>query len=306
MQLRQSLQNSTKGFGLIELMVASLLGLVVGGIILSSVTAQGRLFKGDIARTRANENLRGLTDIVAAQLRLVGENLPGNFPAIELVDGANGAPDTLTIRRNLLDEVLKLCRTLPNGSTQTNVDFSFSSSVSNPSPSGCGYNVNTGTYSSWNNEWVRLGSGTVGAFMYHPSNKTGEFFDFDLVSDTGSIYRLIRSDSGSWGQTYNVNNGWIYFLEEWEVSLTNGNVLELTDWHNAGHILNIAYNISDFQVEIEMQDNSIKTNFTTSDDWTQIKNIAVTLDSTESVSGDSIQRSWTTKVFPRNILSSYE
>src|SRR5690606_12792998 len=96
------------GFTLVELMVAAGIGLGLLAATAGVVLSNRGLFNIDMVRTRLNQNLRSSLDIIGMNVREAGENLPGSFPAVELING-NDEPDELVLRRNLVDEVLKLC-----------------------------------------------------------------------------------------------------------------------------------------------------------------------------------------------------
>ncbi len=309
MRSKVFLQNLTKdpdrGFTIVELLISMTLFLVISAIALSSLISLNKLYHHDVLRAKANQDLRGIFDLVASEVRLVGENLPSTFPAITLVNGTSGAPDVLSLRRNILGEVLKLCNTITAGTAASNLRFSLHSSTSSPTPASCGYTVNLNNYNAWNSHWVAEGSGNVKAYLFNQTTKVGEFFTFNNIGVSAGYYRLVKQNLGNWVNTYNINNGSIYLLEEWELQLdTTNRVLKLINADDTTNFLNIANNITAFQAEIEMQDGSTVNTFTSADNWREIQAVVITITSTQTGSGKTVSRSWTGKVFPRNIISS--
>ena len=94
------------GYTLIELLVALAVASALLGATLAVAMSSRESYTTDQNRTRTNQNLRAALDLVGIEIRQSGERLPSDFPALEIVDGAEGAPDRLILRRNLLDEVL--------------------------------------------------------------------------------------------------------------------------------------------------------------------------------------------------------
>lgn len=302
------IQNSTKkfsGFTIIELLISMTILLAISAIALSSLISLHKLYHHDVLRAKTNQDLRGIFDLVASEVRLVGENLPATFPALTLTNGASGAPDVLSLRRNLLGEVLKLCNTISAGTAASTLRFSLHSSTTNPTPASCGYSVNLNNYNAWNEYWVGEGAGNVKAYLYNQTSKVGEFFTFNNIGINSGYYRLVKQNAASWAYNYNINNGSIYLLEEWEFQLdTTNRVLKLINADDATNFLNIANNITDFQAVIEMQDGTTLNSFSNANNWREIQGVVITITSTQSGSGNTVSRTWTGKIFPRNIISS--
>ncbi len=305
MYLRSLIKNSDLGFTIVELLISTTIFLVISAIALTSLVSLHKLYSHDFLRAKANQDLRGIFDLVASEVRLVGENLPETFPALTLVNGLNGAPDVLSLRRNLLGEVLKLCDTITAGTAGGNLRFSLHSSTTNPTPASCGYSVNLANYNAWNAYWVGESSGNLKAYLYNQTSRVGEFFTFNNIGINSGYYRLLKQNLNNWINSYNINNGSIYLLEEWELQLDpSTKVLKLVNADDTTNFLNIANNITDFQVAIEMQDGTTVNVFNNADNWRRIQSVVVTITSTQNGSGKTVSRSWTGKIFPRNIISS--
>ena len=288
--------SSDKGFTLPELLVASFLGMLVGGLMLSSTLANKRAFNFDMKRVQLDQNLRSGMDIMGADLRVGGENLPTSFPAFEIVNGVSGAPDELVVRRNLLDEVLPVCTSIPTGSTALQVYFA----VGGATTAACTYSGQTYNYNSWRT-YRTNNSGSVRAYIYDVSAKNGEFFDYTNEGSTGTAYYILRS-SGSWTFGYPATSSSVYILEEWRIKLLAG-VLQIQVNGQTATPQNVVAGLSDFQVRAIMKDATIKTTMGRTDDWSQMEALEVTLSGTTTFAKKTLTRTLTARFFPRNILS---
>ncbi len=143
---------STRGFTIMELITALFLSMIVVALTLGVSLANKNVLGKDIARTRLAQNLRGSLDIIGTDVRVAGENLSGSFPAVEIENGASGAPDVLIARRNLLDEVLPLCIALSSGSAATDIHFAIPGTVP-----GCSYAGQTTSFDAWSDFRVAEG-----------------------------------------------------------------------------------------------------------------------------------------------------
>ncbi|RMG39430.1 MAG: hypothetical protein D6719_13380 [Candidatus Dadabacteria bacterium] len=283
-------------FTLIEMVVAMALGMLILGMAVSTTISNRELYETDSTRLKVNQNLRAALDFMGLNVREAGENLSASFTAIEIIDGQAG-PDELIIRRNLKDEVLKLCVDLAAGSTVQDVLFATSGTTP-----GCIYSDNTHNYSVWRDYRLQSEAQEVKAYIYDASSGLGEFFTYDSESDNGFELSIHRKD-GSWANNYSSAATAIYILEEWRFRL-NGDVLELIENSDFSAPQGIVYGIEDFQVSAIENDGTVKQAFGSNDDWTALKAIRVTLLGDASYRGNSIARSATAEFFPRNILSN--
>jgi prepilin-type N-terminal cleavage/methylation domain-containing protein len=286
--------SSDSGFTLLELLVSSLLGLVVAAMIMASLLSHRDLYKKDIVRTRLNQNLRGPMDIIGTDIRLAGENLGSGFPAILVENGAGGEADALVLRRNLVAEVAPVCVALTQGST-TGLTFATSGTTA-----GCIYSTQTTTYNSWRNYRIAQG-GSVPAFIWNSAARVGEFFYYNGEINAGGTYSLTRV--GSWQHAYPVTTSAAYLLEEWRFEVA-GDTLQLIRNQDNSDPVNVSFEISGFQIAVNMQDGTAKTSFAATDTWTAIQNVAVTLSTTASFAGNDVSRTLTSNFFPRNVLSN--
>ena len=283
--------NCASGYTLLELLVASLLGLLLAAMILSTMNANRNLYKKDLVRTRINQNLRGVMDIIGGDLRLAGENLGPYFPALEVTNSASG--DVLIIRRNLVAEVPQVCKAISANSTSA---LSFAVPGTTP---GCIYSGETTTYNAWRS-YRQTHDNSVEAFAWNPSTKRGEFFMYTSETDNGSTYTIKRS--GKWTNAYPIG-GAAYILEEWRFELID-DTLQLVRNQHFDAPVDLAYQIQNFQVRIVMQDDTVLDSFDASDGWTMIKSVQISLTGEETFEGKDFTRTLTTRFFPRNILSN--
>lgn len=289
---KQFLQSSDSGFTIVELLVASTLGLGVMGLVLASTLSNRNVFKYDMVRTQMNQDLRGTMDILGMNIREAGENLPPTFPAVLIVDGASGTPDELVLRRNLMDEVLKVCQPITTG---TNVYFASGGA------SGCSYGGNTSNYTAWQN-YRNAQGGTAEVYVYNSSTRLGEWFSYDGEIDSGTEYIATASD-GTWVNTYDAVASAVYVLEEWRF-LLNGDVLQLVIDGDTANPVNVAFGIDDFQITAKLQGAVTQTSFTETDGWIEIESLDVHLEATDSFRGDPVSVSLDGEFFPRNVLSN--
>ncbi|NLF25019.1 MAG: hypothetical protein GX589_05095 [Deltaproteobacteria bacterium] len=282
------------GFTLIELLVAVTIGLLALGLTLSSVLYSRNAYRKDVARTRINQDLRGALDIIGSTARVAGENFNGAFPAIEVIDGVNGAPDELILRRNLLDEVLKVCVPIVAG-TAADLIFAYGSE------SGCVYAGNTHNYEVWR-AWRQARDGSVRAYVFDTSTDLGEYFDYSGEIDSNGQYAAVRA-SGTWANDYSNASSAAYIMEEWRFRVSD-DTLQLIENGESDNPLNVAFGVTDMQVEVFMQEGGVQSTFSGSDNWTLMQSIGITLTGQELFRGEVLERQLSARFFPRNVLSN--
>ncbi len=296
---RPCLLSCDKGFTILELLVASFVGLIMSMLTLSITLSNRGLFQYDIARTRLNQNLRSSLDIVGINIREAGENLPITFPAVEIINGAGTDPDELILRRNLLDEVLKVCQAITAGTTD---DVYFGNSSTVP---GCAYADQEQNFNAWQ-EYRTDNGGTVKAYIYDPVADVGEFFDYYNETDTGTA-RLIQR-SGGWENDYPVGNSAVYLLEEWhfklDTSMFDSNMLQVIEDGDDSNPLNITFDIEDFQVTAILSDGTTLNDFPGASNWTELRALEVEISGNDTSKGRLIEKTVSGQYFPRNILSN--
>jgi hypothetical protein len=113
-----------KGFTLLELAVASAVALTILGISLGMITEQRRWVLGDQTRASANDNLRLASDLIGQDIKQAGERLESNaqLSGISIIAGTTGAPSTLILQRQLLQETLPVCQSIGAGTSTSTID----------------------------------------------------------------------------------------------------------------------------------------------------------------------------------------
>ncbi len=295
------LRHSERGMTLLEALVASTLSLLIVGMTVSATTANRAAFAYDAVRTNLNQNLRGATDVVAAELRQAGERLPPGFPAIEITNGTPG--DTLIVRRNLINEVLTLCQAL----TTTSTTSAYITSTAAGRPPACTFGSQTVNYNAWSTYRLAQAGYTAPAYIYDFSTRKGQFFTYSSENTSGSVQRIIRS-GGSWTNAYTAYNSAIYIMREWKFSLsTTAGQSDLLQVYQDGATTpsyNVAFGLATFQIRALMQDGTSKTSFTNADSWTLLSAVELTATGSSNYRERPITSTLVTRVFPRNILSN--
>jgi len=293
---------SRRGFTLIELLITlAVAGFVLAGT-LTVVLSSRAIFAKDRGRVQVVRNLRDALEVVGVDIRESGERLPNDFYAIQIINGAAGAPDTLVLRRNLLSEVLPLCGRLQQGNSDPEVQVGDSTTP----PPGCapvpdtdadGFADNVGAWRAWRTSH----GGTVPAYLFNPVDRVGEWL---LVDGDGASGEWIGTGGTPWAYTYEIAEQCrLYMLEERRYTLVNG-VLQFVENQGTAPALHVASHLTDFQVRAVLNDGTIQDTFDGSTSWSQLAAIEVTLSGSAANEKRSVARSETSRYFPRNILSN--
>jgi hypothetical protein len=227
MPSRRSTRSSCEGLSLIELLIALTIAMAVTAGGLALALSSFGLYEADHARMRLNQNLRAAQDFLATDIRQAGERLGNDFPAIEIIDGASGAPDEIVLRRALLSTVLRSCATVENTADEIPI------AVEDDPPPGCvavpddnadGWPDNHGAWNAYRvANGVDLGGGetAVPAYIFDPMTGLGEFFHY---AEDDQDLALIRPAAGhSWQHSYPVEHQCrLYLLEERRYRVVDG------------------------------------------------------------------------------------
>lgn len=301
-----SLAWTEQGFSLIEVLVAAALGMSLLAMAFASTVAGGNLFRHDLVRTRLNQQLRGAFDVLASDLREAGERLPANFPAVEVVNGADGAADELILRRNLVDEVLLFCQDVTAGTTSTEVLVADDTS----GVPGCVYSSQSHNFGVWQAYRTRDGAEinrTVKAYAYNFDTRDGEFLEYSGETDAGNRLYINRA-SGEWEFSYPAGSSALYLLEEWhyrlEPEVGGGNLLQVVVNGDPAAPMNITYGVTNFQLLAVKQDGTELTSFVASDSWVDLRAIEVSLSGSMVHRGRLVESALSARLYPRNILSN--
>jgi type IV pilus assembly protein PilW len=244
-------------------------------------------------------------DLVGVDVRQAGERLPGDIPAVEIIDGAGGASDRLILRRNMLDISLPLCKDINGGSAADSV-FIAKKNATGPVPPGCapvGDEDSDGwpdNLQAWRDYRVAHG-GVVQAYIYDPIVQEGEFFVYD--DEDNSTFHIHRQNPGLWQFDFLIANGSrVYILEQQEFRLS-GEVLQSVINMDGSNALNLVNHIVDFQARAFFSDGSVQAALGPADDWTELRSIEVTLVGGADLRRRTMNRTLSARFFPRNILS---
>lgn len=338
---KRFIRASNKGFTLLELIVTLLVASILLGVSLSFIVDQRKLFVDDKDRTQINQNLRAAIDLVGTDIKQAGERIFGiaELPVVRVIDGTSDELFLQRLVITQVLPVCETA-TIAQNSTQETIDVSVVGGVDDCNFSdgnGDGLPDNLGEWQdarhekdgdSANNRNTNVpqdgcfeqgGSDEecLWAYIYDPVEDWGEFFlySFEAPDGTGNRYRIYRARSANvannrWQNAYDpANNPRLYILEEHHYQLVdnprsndpNDQVLQLVINGQTTQPIRLVNQLSNFQVQVEMQDGSTKTDFNQTtpfnDDWQQIQSIQVNLtdrDSSQTISSN---------FFPRNIMS---
>ncbi len=301
MQSKPFLLNCDKGMTIIELMVASVVGLLLIAMTMGVTLANQNIYELDLARTRLNQNLRGAVEMMGVDIRQAGERLPAGFPAIEIVDGALGAPDELIVRRNVLDEVLTVCEDIAAGSSDSKIFLSSASVGASPA---CVYGAQSSNFAAWSTYRSENG-GTARVYIYNLATGNGEFITYVSETDSGSTL-YVEQSTGALSNDYAAENSAVYALEEWRYrldTLGSGDILQVILNDDTANPMNVVFGLSDIQVQAIMQDGTVLDSFDSSNDWSDLESVQIDASGTERTGKQEANSRIISRYFPRNILS---
>lgn len=289
-----------RGFTLIELLAVTVIGSTVTMFALFGLIAQKGFYEQDIAKTTLNQNMRGAMDILAAGIRGAGESLPAFFPSVEVIPGVDGAADQLILRRNIKEEVLKLCLPIVANSSTTDIAVAIPGDVP-----GCTYGSNTHNFTTWADYRDEKG-GLVRAYLYNQSTRQGEFFEYIDESDSGDTLLLERS-SGTWAFDYPVEASVIYLLEQWQFQLDDGEgdlqMLQIVNNNDVDNPLSVASGIINLDADFVMSDGAVKNALDDTDSMADVQIVRIQLTGSQHWKTKQFYKERTGDFFPRNVLS---
>jgi type IV pilus assembly protein PilW len=303
---RRSSHACTEGYSLIEILVSlAVTGVIAAATLTIALSTRG-MFETDQHRTTINQNLRAGIDLLGIDVRQAGERLPFDAPAVEITDGSSGAPDELTLRRNMLDYVLPVCKVITAGSNADTIFVGTKKVTGNPKvPQGCipvpdengdGWPDNL---EAWRNYRIANG-GEILAFIHNPVTGNGEFFVYD--DEDNATFHMHKQNSENWIYGYAPNQEpRVYILEQRTFRL-QGDVLQVIVNNDTSGALNLVNRIRDLQVQAVFKDGSVQSTLA-GRVWTDLESIDITLVAGESFDGRDMNRTVETRFFPRNILS---
>ncbi len=300
---RRSTPPCASGYSVVGLLVAMTVTLAVTAAALSMALSGRRLYESDQRRTTVNQSLRAGVDLLGLDIQRAGQRLPADCPAIEIEDGAAGAPDRLILRRNLIDAVLPVCADILAGGAST--DVAVADTVA-PVPAGCNPSPDADAdgwpddLEAWRDYRVAEG-GAVPAFLWNPTSRVGEFFLYDAEDNVN--HTLHKANADLWQFAYGVaDQARVYLLEQRAFSL-NGELLECVLNEDVTTAVNLVGTLSDFQVRATLQDGTVLDALGPLDDWTGLRSLEISLEGQASGQNRTLRRRLTTEFAPRNVLS---
>ncbi len=281
-KLRLSTQDSSSGFTLVELIVATLVASAILTASLALINEQRRQVLGTQALTQSKQNLRAAMDLIGTDAKLAGERLElisdyEELPGISLVDGGGAAPDTLTLQRKLIPDRMTVCADLGVGddtvtvSTDPGVDTCLLQDAGGgPGNVPNGFSDTLDAFSTYRcsqdgaTDCARVAPLAAGAdcddecvlaYIHDPVNDRGEFFTytFETTDDPAAptlnqIHARPTGPAGNWRFPYPAANlPRIYILEERQFSL-NAGILQLSV--NRQPAVGLVNQLDDFQVQL--------------------------------------------------------
>jgi len=308
MWTRSTRECSTEGFSLVELLVALTVTVLVSAAVMSLAFSAQAVFETDKHRTSVNQNLRSGIDLLGMDVRQAGERLPGDAPAVEIIDGENDGPDRLILRRNQFDVVLPVCNLKISAGSATDALFCSRRDVTHKYPPGCALAADSNSdgwpdnLEAWRDYRVSHG-GVITAYLHNPATDVGEFFQYD--AEDNSTMHIHKLNTDRWEYTYELTDSpRIYILEQKEFFLEDG-VLKCIVNGNTDSVLNLVSHISDFQTRAVFQDGTIQMAMSAADDWSDLAAVEVWLSAESEWKGRAIDNTLVTRFFPRNVMSSY-
>jgi len=293
--------SGSAGFTILELLVSMSIMLVVGAIALSVAFGARRLYDSDSARMDLNQTVRTAADMITTEIRQAGESLPTDFPAVELVDSANG--DRLVLRKALIETVLLSCTNRSPGNTRIRIGLTAGSGscVIVADSDSDGYPDNVQEFHEYRMAHGDVSDELPNGYIFDPVTRAAEWLNITDEVDAGSgeWELVVDALTGNYPAT---NQPRVYLLDESRFDLSSGRLELRRDGSGTG--LGVVEGVTDLQFSFLMQDSSTKTSFTNTDDWGQIQRIRLDLSAESALRQRTISRSLTTDVFPRAILSN--
>ncbi|THF71505.1 hypothetical protein E7T06_02500 [Deinococcus sp. Arct2-2] len=177
----------TQGLTILELLVGMLLLMIILGVVLTTTISTMGLYRKDQSRIGANRNSRSTLDIVNSDIRQAGERLNSDFPAIQVSQDGSGN-SVLTLRRGLLDSPLPVCAPLPNVlgayvNANNPAAALLSGGVSNL-PAAC--STGTQDLSAW---IAQIAAGVVSGYVFDTTDGRGSHVTLTGTSTSGALLK---------------------------------------------------------------------------------------------------------------------
>ena len=277
------------GFTLVELLVSLGLFSLIGALVARVIVLQSDTYMTDISRVRIQQNLRGALDVMAMNVRQAGENLNSFFPAVVMTS----AP-SIALRRNLVQQVLSACQNIVGPQI-------FIDNPAATTPACLPVDI-APSLAAWESYRVAQG-GTVPIYIYDIVSKTGEFVNYTGTgSNSTGDFLYISAPVNQYPQA-STN---MYVLEEYLFSINAAtNTVELTIDQAANSQEDVAYDVTQLQMQITMQDGTVVTSLSPSStyNWGNIQNVYIAMTGQDTWKSHTVTRTVDGQYFPRNVLS---
>ena len=293
------ISNRSAGFTLIELLVVMAVSGLLITALLSVVSSSQRLYAVDTVRGAVNQDVSVALTAITNDARELGEQTNSDFPAL-VVTGTT-LSRVLTIRRNLLDVVLPVCKDIKSGS---NTDVVFISKSGGSGPANCQTTSAAAGLQAWINFRIANG-GTVNAYIYDPVTGLGENFIYDAEDSSG---QHLHKSGPNWTNDYpTADSPRVYVLEQHSYSLSGGTLYLTTDTGTPQAYLP---NVVSFEVYPYVLDSTNTPIAVTGDfppsgkNWKNVTSLQVRLTGNAKAGITTVQRSFTSNFTPRNVFSA--
>ncbi|MDZ7707508.1 MAG: prepilin-type N-terminal cleavage/methylation domain-containing protein [Trueperaceae bacterium] len=297
------------GFTLIEALVALAVAGILLALVLPLVLSQRRVVQLDQARTSANQTLRAVSQLLAADVRIAGERFGEGLALSPIAVSVDGSGDSVVVLRRNLEDALPVCQSVPAGSTVTSIVVAdWGPTVAHPQ---CSVNR---TASFGGVDWpytldahrriAAAQGGVVSAYIFDPASRTGQWFSMRIDGAQGSPPDEVRCDDGCvWATDYEpAANAYIALLDAIEYRLVDG-VLQRRDLAT-GEVLRIASGLEAFEVTVSVAGEATpRTTFADTGAWRSITSLNLDVVVERREGGSLAERSLQTRLFPRNLLS---
>lgn len=303
LEVTGSRRKRSAGFTVIEMLIAMMVGGVVLAAVFTGVFSSRNLMQTDMARTNANQNLRDVMDVLSAELRQSGQSLQGVIPAIALTSSgsdATGWTSRITAWRSPVGEYLIACQALAG--TPTTIVLQSTDATIIAAYNGCTGSGQEAVRTQWSDYLSRHPNARL--YVYDPVAKVGEMINVTLASSTAITV------TGALTRTYPANVSPRLYLIETRTFGRTGNILMAS--RDGAVSERMAPNITSFKVEVQTCTTAAipvctwSTAFAPSSTnlWTGISAIRVSLKGQERVNNKTSDRTLTSNIFPRNTLNA--
>ena len=293
-----------KGFTLLELILATGFTALFIGLVLESGEKTNFLIKTQNEKSQLRQNLRGAIEAMSINIRQTGQVVSSNFQAVELVNGDDGEPDSLTIRYNKFQRPIGVCTKINRAYPTPRVHIFRQNAITDydgttePAP-----NFTCKNYSSDMNlrlvitdERTANNNQPIPMYIFDTLNNVGEFFMMTNYNTLNSnpfsgARRTYFETTKAWENNYPQDYSTIYYLAAYKYELIEENPAE-TDPDKKTFILKstdlatnteqkIAFGITDFQATIDYTDDAgdivTEEEIPTGLSWTKIQSVNVKL-----------------------------